>query len=105
MERKGVCISCCVSVREGTKFDLEAELGDLGGQAPGFDLGGAAVEVVTAAPNLSSAGRGGAIPERGAPAAPRGGSETARRAFLRSALTSRRSVRPKRPPRRACGNS
>src|SRR5215471_12645271 len=43
---EGVCISCCVS--EGAKFDLEAELGDLGSQALGFDLGGAAVEVVGA---------------------------------------------------------
>jgi hypothetical protein len=28
------------------KLDLETELGDLGGQAPGFDVGGAAIEVV-----------------------------------------------------------
>jgi hypothetical protein len=29
-------------------LDLDAELGDLGGQAPGFDLGGTAIEVVRA---------------------------------------------------------
>ena len=39
-------LSCCAS--DGAKLDLEAELGDLGGQTLGFDLGGAALEVVGA---------------------------------------------------------
>ena len=37
-------VSC--GFRQRAKLDLVAELGDLGGQAPGFDLGGTAIEVV-----------------------------------------------------------
>jgi hypothetical protein len=42
--RLGSFVSC--GLRQRADLDLEAELFDLGGQAPGFDLGGTAIEVV-----------------------------------------------------------
>src|SRR5260370_19628142 len=48
-----------------------------------------------------SVGRARASQAPAAPAAPRGGNETARPAGLRSGSTSRRSVRPARRPRPA----
>jgi hypothetical protein len=37
--------SCCLQ-RQRADLDLQAELGDLSGQAPGFDRGGTAIEMV-----------------------------------------------------------